>query len=106
MCIPKQAAQEADSPSRQEKAHLNQGGNGRRRLLTNDDDDTNDVVVVKKKKRKPLDWRKREKENKKREDEKMSSETNEIFGNPDLQKLTNSLTLTEMRRLESELNYN
>lgn len=49
MCIPKQAAQEADSPSRQEKAHLNQGGNGRRRLLTNDDDDTNDVVVVKKK---------------------------------------------------------
>ncbi len=105
MCIPKQAAQEADSPSRQEKAHLNQGGNGRRRLLTNDDDDTNDVVVVKKKKRKPLDWRKREKENKKREDEKMSSETNEIFGNPDLQKLTNSLTLTEMRRLESKLNY-
>ena len=49
LCAPKQAiAQEADSPSRQEKAHLTQGGNGRRRLLTNDDDDTNDVVVVKK----------------------------------------------------------
>ena len=84
LCMPKQAAQEEDSPSRQEKAHLKTGGNNRRSLVGNDINDSGEKANV---------------------DNEEEEEILVPFGNADLQQLTNSLSINDVRKLQEEIHY-
>ena len=92
MCLPKQDAQETDSPSRQEKAHL---GNSKGRLLEGADEgaktDVGEIIEG--------------------EDHDTAINGNSRlgdvsnFGNSDLHNMINSLSAHDVRRLEKELIY-
>ena len=88
MCLPKQDAQEADSPSRQEKAHLH---NSKGRLLEKSEENV-DAGVGKERQESAMGGT-------------LRTGDGATVGNPDLQTMINSLSAHEARRLEKQLIY-